>query len=524
MAPFSFFILFLAPSEILYRLGLHRSRVFTLMAVWGAYATFAYLKPAVLPLWTLVVLVYGAVILLGVTWKNRLGERAEWVLLPTLLILAYCFAISLFRWEPPGSDPTKWGTLARVFLETGKIPGDTRPITNITDLKGATMGLPILIALMMELRAAPERAIFFLECASLAIFAFGLAAALGNWFSRRAALWAALTALVLFSSPQGVLTWGGTPTLVGRVAGMSVLCLGGHWAIAILCLAFAAHAHPVGFYVSLLVCGPLAIWKEPRKFVRTVAGFAVVFSVFLFHWGFASHSEVERVWDWQRSMAPYLFRAGHSDVVNLIAQLFSYLWGTAVVISLSLFGWAVWRGTARRYALAAIGMVVISSLLVANTWYWVLPMSYLLYPERCATMMVLPLSLAFAEAWEKRGKAGFILGVCLIVFGARQFHHRLWPDFRESHLTPKDRLAIEWVGQNVPRTDSVAIRMLEGGMWIPVLAYRCTRPIHDLGLNAFDALSEAQTTQWAFYGENEPTPQPAPGTLVYDRGARIYRF
>jgi hypothetical protein len=529
------------PWIALYQRSPRTPRVFLLLAVAGIYCVAVYLKPSFIPLWSLplafatasgISLFYSGV--RGTEFLEPLREPAVWG------IVLYSFLLFFFRWEPPGTDPSKWGALARIIYETGMIPGDTRPLTLVTNLQGANLGLPILIAIFSVGRWVPlERSSNFFECFSVVVFCFSLASGLTLWFHPKAAVRAAFAGLIFFTSIQGYLTWGGTPTLMGMTAGFTCLALcrprndEKSAVLLALALAYAAYAHPIGVYLSLFVCGPVGLWELLRERAplsvwirggKALGLAALFFSPFLLHWGFhPSSDELAEVWAFQKSMSPFLFRQEHSLIYNWYIQLTSYLWNTAGVIAfLLLAGVAIVDRRARFLppALLMIGLIVI---LVDNVRYWWLPLSFLIYPERAATLLVFPLACPVAWLFERqRTKGAFVVLAVILVLSAKQFSRRLYPVLFQSVLTTEDRRALRWVEANIPNEDCIEITMGQAGMWIPVVAFRCTLPFHGLGMNVLDEeRSKARPTRWQYVGKGEGVS--GRGTLVYDDGARIYR-
>lgn len=518
----SFSIVFGLPLLLLKNRFPEIPRTLLLLGLFGVTAFSFYLKPKILSLGSLCLLP----LLVGLALNGRkkidgkalLNPSFDW---PTVAILLYSFLLFFFRWEPPGDDPVKWGSLARLILEYGVVPGDARPITPVTQLQGATLGVPLLIALTVKPLGmgliALERVINFYSCLSLALFAFSIAQALTFWFSRRTSQIAALLVILLFSVPQGYLLWGGTPTLLGMTAGLSLFSLNKnifHNTVLAFGLSFAAYAHPIGFIVSLITCGLMLLASGALKshfFNLLLVGSlgALFFCPFLLGLNVqVDPFERSVAWLWQKDMAPYLFRENYSSLYNLYTQMTAYLWNTAAVIALSLAVLILFTKRRRELGLPLWVGVVTLGLLILNVRTWTLPLSYLFYPERSGLFLVFPLSLALGWAVEKIALKGMVLKILtlLLVVGLsqHQFRQRLLPLLFTSQMTKGDRAEILNVANEVPSSECVKIEPGTSGKWIPVLALRCTTPFHGLAMNSIvEEQKENRPIRYQFFSSFE---------------------
>lgn len=519
------------------------------LAVSGLYVTLAYLKPAGVSIWLLPALVlfiaHSAKGFLPSIKKDPFfsfaKDKAFWA------ITIYATLVFLLRWEAPGNDSTKWAALARLFLFNDQIPGDLRPLSLVEDLKGANMGLPVLIALVKALSGADfARVTNFFSCFSVACFIFSMAEALSTWFENRISRWAAFGALVLFTNPVQFLSWGGTPTLMGLTGGLSLLS----WVHAqkdklrfndsipyALAIVFAAHSHAVGIYVSILVFLPLVLYlgfqsKNASILIRTGIKFglltALLFSPFLLHWGMnATHSQLMEAKDWQAKMSPILFREGHFFLINLMSQLYSYVWETAGIMLTLVLGWILVQDRKQPFLVPAGILFLVIAILVANARFWILPLSYLIYPERTATLLAFPFSMTLAWLLERalnstrKYQAAFL--VVFLAFGLHQFHKRLFPVLTTTTLPKEDREVFKYIEQSVSLDDCIEITEHLGGMWIGAETGHCHYPRHPFGFNTIDAdrTRPPQGLKWRFYSILEEKTPIIKGRVIFENGARL---
>jgi hypothetical protein len=511
-----------------------------LAAVMGGYTTVLYLKPAVLPFAFPILFVWILFVFLG--------ARGKWPRVPSLVglgLLLASFLLFLVRWEPPGTDPVKWGSYARLIWENGQLPGNIRPLGPLENIQGINLGLPVQIALMSLGDRIPwERAVSFWECLSLLFFILSLCEFLKLWFSERASLLTSLLALGLFTNPQQFLNWGGTPTLMG----MSVC---GIWAFIFrekslslkqiiilgLATAFTAHAHPIGVYLSALILLPslLPVFAAKRTSFSKLKSFvfvglvgAVIFLPFLFRFESlqTSEGELQGVRELQRRMSVFIHKENFSPLYALYIQMTSYVWNTAFWISAGLLLLQLRRGI-KSWMAVYLGMTLVVALLVLNVKVWWLPLSFLIYPERASTLWVLALSLPLAAFFDRAQgrREGKLLLFLLGILALGQSYRIVFPQLQRGEITASDRSLMKEIPLIVPVSDCVQVNREGGPFWVSVISFRCTFPYHPLSESIQDETREwiNRPLLWHYFASSE-AGLPAAGEVVKTVGeARLVR-
>jgi len=492
-----------------------------LLAVMGAYSAIYYCIPFAIPSSLVVIIVMGIALLIrwrvpaqkrGISGRRNLGY---WV------AIVFCFALFIARWEPPGSDAVKWGSYARLIEQHEKLPGETRPLGPFENIGGINLGMPILISLIHFGELTPwERVISFTECLSLCLLLFSLILALENYLIPKYALWGGILSVMVATNPQQYLNWGGTPTLMGLCCGYLLIDLWrrsatlsplsrGTYALAI---SFTAHAHPIGVYLSALVLMPVWLLMRPweKENRLKLIGFmkcgvlALIFYLPFFRlWKFeTSPAELAGVWEWQKTMAPYLFRESQSLAYNLYTQLGAYVWSTTFTILLGLTALMVLYDRHFKGLWPVILTLTVIAALLLNVLNWTLPLSFLVYPERVATMMVFPIGLVLGRVLEnlQSKKVRRVVWIVFISLGLSQFYKRTYPILRQSLLTQNDLSFIAEIPKVVPEGECIKITFDSAGLWIPVLGFRCTIPYHVLSESVQDEMREwaKQPLHWEY--------------------------
>jgi hypothetical protein len=190
------------------------------------------------------------------------------------------------------------------------------------------------------------------------------------------------------------------------------------------------------------------------------------------------------------------------------------------------------------WALSVVGLVM-------NSMYWVLPLSYALYPERTALLLLLPCALGLGalldglcRRWGKTAVSVCIMAALVLSAAVRENERLLFRGLRpHTLLTDADLRALRWLQAHTDPGTVVQNRYGDAGLWIPAIAFR---PITDPHLNPF-FFDEFRTgsarlqPRYAYIGQKKVLGEPIsreefesrPGMYrkVYDHdGAMIYEI
>lgn len=249
----------------------------------------------------------------------------------------------------------------------------------------------------------------------------------------------------------------------------------------------------------------------------------------------------------------------HRDETNLWNGTLTAtgLWGISEVIAetidhkllafYALCVFLLFRKKTRMFVYVHITATLTVMILIANARFWWLPFSSMLYPQRIALTLLIPISWGIAQTISlyKANRYGIIstaVGGVLILLMILQLRQ---PQFTKTALdhqlvTANDIIVLTWLKQHSLESDIIWNRYEDAGVWIPAII---SRPITLYHTNPVDMAvltrPADRTPDFAFIGEAmsqtgtirdlvmETHPQASAWnfTLVYMHGnASVYRI
>lgn len=252
----------------------------------------------------------------------------------------------------------------------------------------------------------------------------------------------------------------------------------------------------VNFLGCGMLCGVLVILCLPHLFSTEV-----------------SMAEIEWVKHFQRQAAGGAWGGTLANALITIPQyLMQKIFGWPFVI-LSLLGllvlvrfWTPIGIPSMICALTVVGLVI-------NSMYGVMPLSYALYPERVALLLVLPFALGIAalcnRARELLPQKNFVLwGIAALIFFAAVRHneqllrHGL---IANTLVTAADLQAMRWIQENTEAHAVFQNRYGDAGLWLPAIAFRgITDPhLNPFYFDEFRAASSELNARYIYVGKKK---------------------
>lgn len=521
--------LFIFPGILL--LYLHRWRqaylsnllvliVGTSMAFW--VVSFWSLKYAGVSLLTgaYTIILVSFVLLGALAWKRGNGiaivlDRQEGLVL-LLLGAAMALRLSLY-WRqvlaPAGADMSMHGYIAALIVDRNAVPSSHHPLLPIDGFGAYAVGFHTLTALISLVGGTPVyRSALLMEGITFGLLTAAFYLFLRAFWDREIGVVVALIATFLPRDPQNYVAWGGVPTILSLafvVIGLTLLQMfhertsTGHWlpCAFLLAASFLTHAIPVvgSFYALIPVAaywGIRSLYVSPNKIrpvVRNLLGVSMVAAVLLIPYlpdlvsTEVSATEIKWVQDWQRVNSGAAWGGTFANAITTVPQyLKEKVYGGPFLILSSLGFIAL---VLRRPSLAMPSLIFSLTVvgLVINSMYWVLPLSYAIYPERMALMLLLPFSLSIGALvggvrhflgrfvpkdviiWAVSG-----LMLVISVYENERTFYRISMEY--SLVTAADLQAMQWLRENTGPDDVVSTTYGDAGLWIPAIAFR---PITD---------------------------------------------
>jgi hypothetical protein len=461
-------------------------------------------------------------------------DREEVVVLCLLGAAAVLRFSFLWRWPlgPAGADMSMHGYMAALIVDRDAVPLSHRPLLPIDSFGAYPAGFQTMIALISLLGHVPIlRSALLMEAVTLTLLTLAFYSFLKAFWDRLTSAVVAVLVTFLPRNPQDFISWGGDPTLLSLaliVMGLGLLpALKGRMSLAsrgmaALIAAASALTHLIPVIGVMYVACPLVasmainrlsltrdeaksiLWNLLTIGVLSAALAAMCLPSLLTVE--VSQAEIEEVKEFQRHVAGgawsgTLAAAPVSIPRYLVKKIFGFPF-----VALGMAGLLA-LGVVRPYvAIASAIAALTTTALVINSMYWVLPLSYALYPERVALLLLLPLALGIAAlvaAVRHRFAAKHLvlgaIGMLTLVVAVRQ-NERLFESGFVPHtlVTEADLQAMRWIQQHTPRQAVFQNHYGDAGLWIPALAFR---PITDPHLSPFyfDEFRQAATQLEATY-------------------------
>jgi hypothetical protein len=442
-------------------------------------------------------------------------KRFSWAtLLLTIGSLPYLTTL-LYHYVPFGMDGSMHTTAAALIARTGGLPDSYAPYAADVPFPPMNIGLSALAG--VAIRWGGETAAVMLATHHLTFTLLILATylLLRCWTGRTSAALIAVLSVWAARASEASLEWGGFPTVLSVAVGLFAARLlwqqsrATNWRLSLGCGAAVAAIpliHGVGAGTWLYCVGP---WIALATLIQARARFATVRALAL------SGLTAGILLLAYRAAGPLDVQAGDMEVTHAWQQqsapLGEHAWlsafafirkdsGSAIVIA----GWTALGILALKRQWFGVGLLAASWLtlatVVANSRWWVLPASFLLYPERAIYWAAPLCAVAIALVW-RGAPAAFkthqvALGVLSIgLLGlAASFQNVFYQKIVRADFVNADGWeALAWAKQHLrPERDFVQTTYGCTGSFLPAIAQiGCTGSHH----HHFIAQQVAQSQQ-----------------------------
>jgi hypothetical protein len=437
------------------------------------------------------------------------------ILLAVAAALRFSF---VWRWPlaPAGADMSMHSYMAALIAAGDTVPSSHLPLLPIDSFGAYPVGFQALTALMSMLGSIPiYRSAMLMEASTLAFLTLAFYGFVRVFWDRPTSAMVALLVTFLPRNPQHFVQWGGDPTLLSL--GLLITALAflpwleekmslGMWGLCALFVAASVLTHlipviglcyvmlPVGVYVAI------DRFKSQREALKRVmwnllaiglvSGLLVGACLPVLLSTEVSPGEIEWVRHFQQRGAGGAWGGTIGNaIVTIPPYLMEKIFGSPFVI-LSVLGLLVLAYRRPHLALAS-GICVLAVIgLVINSMYWLLPLSYAIYPERVALLLLLPCAVGIGGLVDGVGRLVVRRDIlcwgmaALILFVAVRHNEKLFNKglIPNALVSEADLKAIQWLAETTAPGTVVQNHYGDAGLWIPAIAFR---PITDPHLNPF---------------------------------------
>jgi hypothetical protein len=445
---------------------------------------------------------------------------------------------------PAGADMSMHTYIAELILRADGVPGSYRPILEIDSFGTFPVGFHSLSAQIALLSDLPSfRASFIATACAHAFLTFTLFALLRAHASAVPAWVGAIVFSFLVKTPQGMISWGGNPTVLAIAFAAlfaSTLRSFRHWdawyvllaassLVAVLLthtIVFVQTAYLLGvpFGLGLLLGRPFE-WRRFRPALGLALAAAALGAPYLIAIdpGVATPETREWIRHWVRE-PDHAWHGSLGDALWTIPRYVQNQFGDRVLAYLpfAAIGAAELWKRERLTLFVYGGFCVTGFALVLNCQYWLLPLSFLVYPERAAAMFVIPLALFFALGLERvptvlawlrdhgpGGATAVTVGTAVValalglvvVTGSRRYYcdRYVRKTFEKTPVTQADLAAIRWIAARSRPDDVIVTNHGDAGAWIPAIAFRAVTETHVNIAHLYKSILQADG-RFAFVG------------------------
>jgi hypothetical protein len=433
-------------------------------------------------------------------WRQpSLGARAlvwmrfSWSTLILVLGSLPFLTTLLYQYVPFGMDGSMHATAATLIARSGGLPESYAPFAADVPFAPINVGLSVLAGVAIRWGGEPAAAMLASHHLTFTLLILATYLLLRLWTARTPAALIAVLSVWTARASEASVEWGGFPTVLSVAVGLFAARLlwqqsrATNWRLSLASGAAVAAIpliHGCGAGTWLYCIGPwvavgtLIQARAKLATLRALAFSGVTAGLILVAYRAAAPfevqaSEMETTHDWQKSSAPLGEHAWLSafDFTRKNA-------GSAIVVA----GWAALGFLALRRQWLAAGLLgaawLMMATVIANSRWWILPASFLLYPER-AIYWAAPLSAtAIALAWRGVPAAlkthRLALGALSIgLLGVAGYFQNVFYQkiVREDFVNADGWEALVWARQNLqPERDFVRTAYGATGSFLPAIA------------------------------------------------------
>ncbi len=451
-------------------------------------------------------------------------DKFNLILLLLFLFLLFLRLLPLtFLIVPTGADMSMHSYITELIIFSNGVPKTYFPLIGLDSFDAFPVGFHSVAALISQFGHIPSySSALILSCFTYFLLTFFLFIFLKNHLKPVFAFVSAVAFTFFTVNPQGFTAWGANPAILSLAFVFLFIAFldrieEKNWFLILfsaLTLTSVFLVHTAIFIQSFYIIGlsffVFLLLSQEYKNKKWFSYFAIAILFFLLivPYLFSLNSSmisnqnnlVLRDYlsgnpaSWQGSIADALWDIPFYNITWIFSEFHFSLIGVFVFSLLfCIIGLYFLFKEDLIKAIQYLLFLGLISLLILNVRVWILPFSFLIYPEKVALMVVIPFSLFFGFGLQKLAekisdkKTQRIISVALlfVVLLTVPFFNQVnyeKPLIQQNSVTESDLKAFSWLKENTSETTVIQNNYGDSGIWIPSVIFR---PITSPHINIF---------------------------------------
>jgi hypothetical protein len=419
---------------------------------------------------------------------------------------------------PPGADMSMHTYMTALISINNGIPSSYFPIFNISEFNSFPVGFHTISALTSYAADLPYyQSAFVTTCITYLLATFSLYLLIRHYVCFEIAAVTAFFFTFLTIAPQRFVCWGGNPTILSFVFAVlfltEILQLKYDQKYIITAAFFLSGiflTHTIIFIQSFYIIGIsfilyLLLQKNKSLIVGRLLGVLLLFVLIVSSYLVQIDFDVITidVINWIKNWVRNTSHAWHGTILNswwsvphyILNQIVNNDGRSVLVVVLGIIGvYSQLKKTNRILIIQLLSSLLMVVILIINTQYWILPFSYMIYPERAVLFAIVPMAVLFAagidfvllkiKPFSKKHRIVAITGSFFMVlflsvipstYNMKKFISCIEAN---STVTQDDMNAFAWLAKNTKDKDVTKTNYGDAGIWIPSIIQRRVTTAH----------------------------------------------
>jgi len=446
----------------------------------------------------------------NINTKININLKDLFISILFLLIISFFFFIpAFFVITPAGGDMSMHTYIAKMIINSQGIPNNYYPIFENTNFDNYPIGFHSLISFFSVFGNIPVySSAKFITSFSYLLLTLSLFKFLKLYCNFYKSLSISFFS-IFFSQILEFVGWGGNPTIlsiaffgmfIATIFGKEKKIIDSSLASFYFCASFFTTfvITYAGCFIFILPFLFISIFKTKIKainikFISYIFLFSIIIlSPFILNLEPLDKEQLEQMTRWIR-IFDHSWRGNLNNFYYTIPLYINERIGKYfIIISIILFIVYFYKRKKTSEDISLnLYFILITFLLILNTQFFVLPFSYILWPERLVMLLLFPLSIFISKGIEELEiiyKKNYITKLIFIFIGVAYLSFLIFERkvpyknytrryMEMSAVSKSDLQAILWLKNNTSINDIINTNYGDAGLWITAIIFRkTTRP------------------------------------------------